>query len=263
MEQSGKKNAKRYLVIAQDGKSATVWAENIDDVLKERDTECREIYPVEVCPADVELRAELIDRPRSHRVVVYLLAQFLEPVIHRDVPDRLRSLLCGAHIAHTNEYHTHRELHKLAVSPAADTASHLHTLYQRGDNEIVPELHRHVEGYVHRGGVLLIGGGRSELHHIELHGLAVLWAEILLLAAGVHHRGAAGADLLRAAEAEHDGRAEEVKAVIVRRFAIDLACPPAAEGYFSDLHTASFAAPQMLLVGGDAHIAPKFTYGLM
>ena len=37
MEQSGKKNAKRYLVIAQDGKSATVWAENIDDVLKELD----------------------------------------------------------------------------------------------------------------------------------------------------------------------------------------------------------------------------------
>ena len=37
MEQSGKKNAKRYLVIARDGKSATVWAENIDDVLKELD----------------------------------------------------------------------------------------------------------------------------------------------------------------------------------------------------------------------------------
>ena len=37
MEQSGKKNGKRYLVIAQDGKSATVWAENIDDVLKELD----------------------------------------------------------------------------------------------------------------------------------------------------------------------------------------------------------------------------------
>lgn len=35
MEQSGKKNAKRYLVIAQDGQSATVWAEDIDDVLAE------------------------------------------------------------------------------------------------------------------------------------------------------------------------------------------------------------------------------------
>lgn len=35
MEQSGKKNAKRYLVIAQDGKSATVWAEDTDDVLAE------------------------------------------------------------------------------------------------------------------------------------------------------------------------------------------------------------------------------------
>lgn len=35
MEQSGKKNARRYLVIAKDGKSATVWAEDTDDVLAE------------------------------------------------------------------------------------------------------------------------------------------------------------------------------------------------------------------------------------
>ena len=35
MEQSGKKNAERYLVIAKNGKSATVWAEDIDDVLAE------------------------------------------------------------------------------------------------------------------------------------------------------------------------------------------------------------------------------------
>lgn len=35
MEQSGKKNAERYLVIAKNGASATVWAEDFDDVLKE------------------------------------------------------------------------------------------------------------------------------------------------------------------------------------------------------------------------------------
>ena len=35
MEQSGKKNAERYLVVAKNGESATVWAEDFDDVLKE------------------------------------------------------------------------------------------------------------------------------------------------------------------------------------------------------------------------------------
>ena len=35
MEQSGKKNAERYLVITKSGESATVWAEDWDDVLKE------------------------------------------------------------------------------------------------------------------------------------------------------------------------------------------------------------------------------------
>lgn len=35
MEQSGKKNAERYLVVAKNGESATVWAEDLDDVLKE------------------------------------------------------------------------------------------------------------------------------------------------------------------------------------------------------------------------------------
>lgn len=35
MDQSGKKNAERYLVIAKNGASATVWAEDFDDVLKE------------------------------------------------------------------------------------------------------------------------------------------------------------------------------------------------------------------------------------
>lgn len=37
MEQSGKKNAERYLVIAKSGESATVWAEDWNDVLKEID----------------------------------------------------------------------------------------------------------------------------------------------------------------------------------------------------------------------------------
>ena len=37
MEQSGKKNAERYLVIAKSGESATVWAEDFSDVLKELD----------------------------------------------------------------------------------------------------------------------------------------------------------------------------------------------------------------------------------
>ena len=37
MEQSGKKNAERYLVIAKSGESATVWAEDWNDVLKELD----------------------------------------------------------------------------------------------------------------------------------------------------------------------------------------------------------------------------------
>lgn len=35
MEQSNKKNAERYLVIAKSGESATVWAEDWNDVLKE------------------------------------------------------------------------------------------------------------------------------------------------------------------------------------------------------------------------------------
>lgn len=37
MEQSGKKNAERYLVIAKSGEAATVWAEDWNDVLKELD----------------------------------------------------------------------------------------------------------------------------------------------------------------------------------------------------------------------------------
>ena len=37
MEQSNKKNAERYLVIAKSGESATVWAEDWNDVLKELD----------------------------------------------------------------------------------------------------------------------------------------------------------------------------------------------------------------------------------
>lgn len=37
MEQSGKKNAERYLVITATGESATVWAEDWNDVLKELD----------------------------------------------------------------------------------------------------------------------------------------------------------------------------------------------------------------------------------
>lgn len=37
MEQSGKKNAERYLVIAKSGETATVWAEDFADVLKELD----------------------------------------------------------------------------------------------------------------------------------------------------------------------------------------------------------------------------------
>lgn len=37
MEQSNKKNAERYLVITKSGESATVWAEDFSDVLKELD----------------------------------------------------------------------------------------------------------------------------------------------------------------------------------------------------------------------------------
>ena len=37
MDQSGKKNAERYLVIAKSGETATVWAEDFSDVLKELD----------------------------------------------------------------------------------------------------------------------------------------------------------------------------------------------------------------------------------
>lgn len=37
MDQSNKKNAERYLVIARSGESATVWAEDFSDVLKELD----------------------------------------------------------------------------------------------------------------------------------------------------------------------------------------------------------------------------------
>ncbi len=37
MEQSGKKNAERYLVITKSGESATVWAEDWNDALKELD----------------------------------------------------------------------------------------------------------------------------------------------------------------------------------------------------------------------------------
>ena len=37
MDQSGKKNAERYLVIAKSGETAMVWAEDFSDVLKELD----------------------------------------------------------------------------------------------------------------------------------------------------------------------------------------------------------------------------------
>lgn len=37
MEQLEKKNAERYLVIAKSGETATVWAEDFSDVLKELD----------------------------------------------------------------------------------------------------------------------------------------------------------------------------------------------------------------------------------
>lgn len=37
MEQMEKKNAERYLVITKSGESATVWAEDFSDVLKELD----------------------------------------------------------------------------------------------------------------------------------------------------------------------------------------------------------------------------------
>lgn len=37
MEQLEKKNAERYLVITKSGESATVWAEDLADVLKELD----------------------------------------------------------------------------------------------------------------------------------------------------------------------------------------------------------------------------------
>ena len=37
MEQLEKKNAERYLVITKSGESATVWAEDFPDVLKELD----------------------------------------------------------------------------------------------------------------------------------------------------------------------------------------------------------------------------------
>ena len=37
MDQSGKKNAERYLVITATGESATVWAEDFGDVLTELD----------------------------------------------------------------------------------------------------------------------------------------------------------------------------------------------------------------------------------
>lgn len=37
MEQLEKKNAERYLVITKSGESATVWAEDFSDVLKELD----------------------------------------------------------------------------------------------------------------------------------------------------------------------------------------------------------------------------------
>jgi len=35
MEQSEKKNAERYLVVAKDGTSVSIWAEDFGDVLKE------------------------------------------------------------------------------------------------------------------------------------------------------------------------------------------------------------------------------------
>lgn len=35
MEQSEKKNAERYLVVAKDGTSVSIWAEDLGDVLKE------------------------------------------------------------------------------------------------------------------------------------------------------------------------------------------------------------------------------------
>lgn len=35
MEQSEKKNAERYLVVAKDGTSMSIWAEDFGDVLKE------------------------------------------------------------------------------------------------------------------------------------------------------------------------------------------------------------------------------------
>lgn len=54
MEQSGKKNAERYLVIAKNGASATVWAEDFDDVLKEL-KESQEVDAPSIGKEDVKL----------------------------------------------------------------------------------------------------------------------------------------------------------------------------------------------------------------
>lgn len=54
MEQSGKKNAERYLVVAKNGESATVWAEDFDDVLKELD-ESQEVDAPSFGKEDVKL----------------------------------------------------------------------------------------------------------------------------------------------------------------------------------------------------------------
>ena len=58
MEQSGKKNAERYCVILKNGETATVWAENYQDVLNEL-AESAELDGIVVRDEDVRMIMQL------------------------------------------------------------------------------------------------------------------------------------------------------------------------------------------------------------
>lgn len=60
MEQTEKKNAERYLVIAKSGETATVWAEDFADALKELD-ESSEVDAAFFGKEDIKLIMKLDD----------------------------------------------------------------------------------------------------------------------------------------------------------------------------------------------------------
>ena len=240
----------------------------LDDVLPAGNSERREVYPVEVCPADAEVRAYLVDRPASHGGVVYLLAQGFELRILRNVRLCIHRVVGIVLVAHTDEHHTHCELHEFGIAPAAHAEADLHILEEGRNEEVVLYLYRDIEGDIHSRGVLLVRGRGSEQQHIILQRFAVGRAEILSLAGGVKYYRAAAAHLFGASEVEYHRRPEEIHTAFLIALAVNGSRSAAAESYFRylqafpplspDISTGDVMSPANYIVNRRSLLTPFF-----